>query len=241
MDTFELITKTGLSKKEAAIYTALLEHGTMSMSDISKETHINRPALYMLLPKMKKDGLVSAVQKQKRSFYRAESPSRLLEHYKTEHAEIAQKLETLITEQEQLSHDKPLIKYFEGDHGVRFVFDDVAHTLPRGSTFYRYSSRTGSNTKAFDNTYYVKARETKGLNRLVITSEENAGTKIKKLERSVKAIPKEFDLFEDNIALVIYGNKTAYIDYASKTAFIVESEKIAKFQEKLFKLLYKRL
>jgi sugar-specific transcriptional regulator TrmB len=241
MDTFELLTKTGLSKKEAAIYTALLEHGTMSMSEISKETHINRPALYQLLPKMKKDGLVSAVQKQKRYFYRAESPSRLLEHYKTEHAEIAEKLTALITEQEYLSHDRPLIKYFEGDHGVRFVFDDVAHTLPRGATFYRYSSRVGNNTKAFDDTYYVKARETKQLQRLVISSEEKAGEKVKKLERSIKAVPKEFDLFEDNIALVIYANKTAYIDYASKTAFIVESEKIARFQEKLFKLLYKKL
>ena len=241
MDTFELLTKTGLGKKESAIYTTLLEHGTMSMSDICKETHINRPALYQLLPKMKKDGLVSSIQKQKRLFYRAESPSRLLEHYKTEHAEIAEKLETLIEEQEHLSHDRPLIKYFEGQYGVRFVFDDVAHTLPRGATFYRYSSRTGNNTKGFDNTYYIKARATKQLNRLVITSEEKANTKVKKLERSIKAIPKEFDLFEDNIALVIYGHKTAYIDYASNTAFIVESGKIARFQEKLFKLLYKKL
>jgi predicted transcriptional regulator len=241
MDTFELLTKTGLSKKEAAIYTALLEHGTMSISDISKETHVNRPALYQLLPKMQKNGLVSNVQKQKRTFYRAESPSRLLELYKTEHADIAARLETLIEEQTHLSHDKPLIKYFEGRHGVRFVFDDIAHTLPRGATFYRYSARTGTNTKDFDNTYYIHTRETKQLQRLVITSEEKAGTKAKKLNRSIKAIPKEFDLFEDNIALVIYANKTAYIDYASNTAFIVKSEKIAHFQEKLFKLLYKKL
>ena len=241
MDTFELLTRTGLSKKEAAIYTALLEHGTMSISDISKETHINRPALYHLLPKMQKDGLVSNVQKQKRIFYRAESPNRLLELYKTEHADITTRLEILIKGQEHHSHDKPLIKYFEGRHGVRFVFDDVAHTLPRDATFYRYSARIGTETKDFDNTFYVHARETKQLQRLVITSEEKAEAKVKKLNRTVKAIPKEFDLFEDNIALVIYGNKTAYIDYSSNTAFIVESEKIARFQEKLFKLLYKKL
>lgn len=241
MDTFELLTKTGLSKKEAAVYTALLEHGTMSISDISKETHINRPALYQLLPKMQKEALVSNVQKQKRTFYRAEPPSRILELYKNEHTEISSRLGELIEQQKHVSHDRPLIKYFEGRHGVRFVFDDVAHTLPRGGKFYRYSARTSANTKDFENTYYVKARETKQFERLVISSEEKAQDKEMKLNRSVKAIPKEFDLFEDNISLLIYGNKTAYIDYASNTAFIVESEKIAHFQEKLFKLLYKKL
>ncbi|HEY0964418.1 MAG TPA: helix-turn-helix domain-containing protein [Candidatus Paceibacterota bacterium] len=241
MDTFELLTKTGLSKKEAAVYTALLEHGTLSLSDISRETHINRPALYQLLPKMKKDGLVSAVQKQRRLFYRAESPDRLLEMYKDEHKEIAKRLTELSEAHRYASPDKPLIKYFEGRHGVKFVFDDIAHTLPSDSTFYRYSARAGGKTADFENTYYARVRDTKRIERLVITSEEKASQKPKKLERSVKAIPKEFDLFEDNISLVIYGNKTAYIDYSSNTAFIVESEKIARFQEKLFKLLYKKL
>lgn len=76
---------------------------------------------------------------------------------------------------------------------------------------------------------------------MVIASEIKAAQKPKKLERSIKVIPKEFDLFEDNVSLVIYGNKTAYIDYGSQTAFIVESPKIARFQEKLFRLLYKKL
>lgn len=57
----------------------------------------------------------------------------------------------------------------------------------------------------------------------------------------VKAIPKKFDLFEDNISLIIYGDKIAYVDYNSNTAFIVESAKIARFQEKLFKLHYQLL
>ena len=57
----------------------------------------------------------------------------------------------------------------------------------------------------------------------------------------LRTIPKEFDLFEDNVSMVIYGNKTAHIDYNSKTSSVVESEKIARFQEKLFKLLWKKL
>lgn len=241
MDTFELLSKTGLSKKEASIYTSLLEGGTMSLSDISKETHINRPALYHVLPVLMRKGLVSQIQKQKRQFYSAESPERLLKSYEAEQEELTERLNQLIIEQREISHDRPHIKYFEGRKGVIFVFDDVAHTLPRGGTYYRYTARTGEDMKDFDHTYYAKARTTKQLERLVISSEAKAGNKDKKLERSVRAIPKEFDLFEDNISLLIYGNKTAYIDYSSNTSFIIESSKIAHFQEKLFKLLYKKL
>jgi hypothetical protein len=99
----------------------------------------------------------------------------------------------------------------------------------------------GGDTKQFEHTYYARVRDTKKLERLVITSQEKAQSKVKKLNRSIKAIPKEVDLFEDNISLVIYGDKTAYIDYSSQTSFIIESAKIAHFQEKLFKLLYKNL
>jgi sugar-specific transcriptional regulator TrmB len=240
MDTFELLVQTGLSKKEASVYTALLEGGTMSLSDISKATHINRPALYTLLPKMQKDGYVSLIQKQKRTFYQAESPERILERYTKAHEETAARLAELSTQFHTVNTERPTIKYFEGSHGIRFVFDDIAHTLPFGSTFYRYTSFQGD-TKPYQDTYYMKARETKQLERLVITSEAKAAKKESKLERSVKAIPKDFDLFEDNISLVIYGHKTAYVDYSSQTAFIVESEKIARFQEKLFKLLWGRL
>ena len=240
MDTFEILTRAGLDKKSASVLAALLDKGAMSLSGISKETHINRPALYELLPRLIERGLVSQIRRQKRSFYRAESPLKLLESYKAEHRDIELRLATIAEEYVNQSQDRPIIKYFEGYRGVTFVFDDIVESLPRSSVFYRYSSRTGD-ADTYRNTHYEKMRDAKQIERMVITSEEKASKKSKKLERSVKAIPKEFDLFADNISLVIYGDKTAYIDYDSKTSFIVESAKIAKFQEKLFRLLYKKL
>lgn len=241
MDTFEVLTHVGLNKKEAAVYGALLDHGPATLTTINKLTHINRPALYDLLPRMIKKELIGTQKKQKRTLYVAESPQRLLSRYESEYGEMKERLEELTTTFEASQHVRPAIKYLEGRRGVLFVFDDVAHTLPRGGTFYRYSSRTAGHQKDFDNTYYKKTRESKGIERMVITSQEHAAKKTKKLERSLRVIPKEFDLFEDNVSLVIYANKTAYIDYSSNTSFIVESEKIARFQEKLFKLLWKKL
>jgi sugar-specific transcriptional regulator TrmB len=212
----------------------------MTLTSLSKETHINRPALYELLPKMQRDGVVSQVQKQKRVLYQAEPPAKILVQYKKEQAEVEDKLQELSDQYENQQGDRPVIKYFEGKKGLVFVFDDIAHTLPKGGEFYRYTSHVGD-AQPFKDSYYAKMRDVKKLERLAITSEEKAKNKTKKLDRAVKAIPKEFDLFEDNISLVIYGDKTAYVDYSSQTTFIIESPKIARFQEKLFKLLWKKL
>lgn len=240
MDTFELVSQVGLTKKEAAVYAALVEGGAMTLTELNKETHINRPALYELLPAMKQKEYVTSTKKGKRTYYHAESPAKLLARYEANHYDLKERFLELTKQYEANQHDRPVIKYFEGQKGMRFVFDDIAHTLPRGGQFYRYTSYTGDATP-YKNSYYAKVRETKGIERLVITSEAKAKQKPKKLERSVKAIPRDFDLFEDNVSLVIYGDKTAYVDYDSNTSFIVESEKIARFQEKLFKLLWKKL
>ncbi|MBP9757485.1 MAG: hypothetical protein KBD06_02705 [Candidatus Pacebacteria bacterium] len=240
MDTFEAFSRAGLGKKEASVLAALVDKGVLSISGISKETHINRPALYELLPRMQNAGLIHVVKKNKRALFKAESPARLLESYQSEHREVEKRLSEITAEYTRISHDKPVIKYFEGQRGTTYVFDDVARTLPKGGLFFRYSSRVGD-ASDYKNTLYAGLRDSKSIERMAIVSEDKAKGKTRKLDRSVKAIPKSFDLFADDISLVIYGDKTAYIDYGSKTSFIVESAKIARFQEKLFRLLYKKL
>ncbi len=78
---------------------------------------------------------------------------------------------------------------------------------------------------------------------MVITSDELLRRKDikKKLNREMVAIPKKYDLFEDNVTKVIYGNKVAILDYNSDTSFVIENQKFADFERKIFKLLYKYL
>jgi sugar-specific transcriptional regulator TrmB len=241
MDTFELIRQTGLSKKESAVYASLLDVGQQSLSDLHRNTQINRPALYEVLPRLKHKELVSQVKVKNRFQYVAESPKRLLAQYSKQVEADIKGLSELTETFASQDSSRPSVKYFEGNKGMEFVFDDVIYTLPVGGEFYRYSSRQDVRTKRFENTYYAKNRDKRKLERLVITSSSKAKGKAPKLERAAKAIPENFDLFEDNISLLIYGPKTAYIDYSSKTSFIIESEKIARFQHKLFRLLWKQL
>jgi len=62
-----------------------------------------------------------------------------------------------------------------------------------------------------------------------------------KLTKDVVIIPKDYDIFEDNITKIIYANKVAIIDYNTQECFIIESSIFANFERKIFKLLFKFL
>ena len=76
---------------------------------------------------------------------------------------------------------------------------------------------------------------------MVISSSKAAAPKRKRLERDIVVIPREFDEFDQDVTMTIYGDKVAFIDFSGENSIIIENPMIADFQKKLFKLLYKKL
>jgi hypothetical protein len=69
-------------------------------------------------------------------------------------------------------------------------------------------------------------------------SESTSIAKKPRLEREMVTIPPELDEFTDDVQMVIYGNKVAFIDFNSEASIIIENAFIAGFQLKLFKMLF---
>ena len=88
---------------------------------------------------------------------------------------------------------------------------------------------------------YQARRDAKRLERYVITNKSTLARKPSKLERAIRMIPHGTDLFAYDITQLIYWPKIAFVDYNTETSVIIENPIIAKFQERLFKLLYQRL
>ena len=77
-----------------------------------------------------------------RVHYAAESPRKLLAEYQEKIAQETKGLEALAEVYETADTERPKVKYFDGERGHEFVFDDVIHTLPVGGEFYRYSCKS---------------------------------------------------------------------------------------------------
>ncbi len=240
-DIESVLAQVGLTPHESATYLDLLQNGEATLGTLAKRTGLYRPALYKILPTLTEKGLVGrAHTKGKQQHYRAESPERLetlFENAKLRLHDALPELASLYTNRE----NRPVVRFLEGVAGVRSVFADLLATLSKGDIFYRYSSIKTLPSRTYLPPQYEEIRDRKQLERLVITNAPMAKSKPPRLERETKVVPPEFDLFDDNVSHIIYGNKVAVIDYNTETAIIIESKIIADFQRKLFVLLYRKL
>lgn len=238
-----ILKKIWLWNEESEIYLFLINNQKQSITDLSKKININRPKLYKILPNMEENWLISKVLIWKRYYYIAENPKILNNYFEN----IKKDFDLFIPEIENIysnNFTKPVFKHLSWKAWIKNIFLDIWNSLNKWDVFYRYSSRNSiEKTSISNNEYnkYKKIREEKKLERMVITNDYLNNLKEKKLDKEVVVIPKDFDIFEDNITKIIYWNKVAIIDYNTTESFIIESFVFANFEKKIFKLLFKFL
>lgn len=240
----EFLEKLGLEKHESVVYLALLEYGRSSVSELSRRTGLYRTQVYDALSGLTREELVTVSPKGKYKVYAAESPKLLEKKF----LDLSNRFDEEIAELTVLHRSpevcRPVVKYIEGQKGITAIHDDIVTTLKRGDIYYRYSSSKVTEHEWRHNYLskkYRLLRDQKKLERMVITNLPNKLQKRPRLEREIKVVPPDFDLFEYNISQVIYGNKVAVIDYNTETAVVIENPTIAKFQQKIFQLLFRKL
>lgn len=146
----QILEKLGFSAKEVAVYRAVLEHGPAPVRTIATVSAVNRGTTYDILKSLMEQGLVSYYHQEKKQYFVAEHPEKLLQMVdartaslsaaKGEAAAIIPELASLLSR----AQEKPVVKYYEGDKGIRTILLDVLATmeaLPEpGRSYAVYSS-----------------------------------------------------------------------------------------------------
>lgn len=237
---YETLQTIGLTSDDILIYTTLCQWGRLTLAGVAKHTGIHRPKLYKHMPVLVQKGVVTQVQIGKRVYYVPVEPRQLhdqLQKYIGEFSAEVDALQGVYDRQKQ----KPDVTFLLGKQAYDHLFDDVADVLPKGDVMYRYSARNLHENTFHTSKKYRTRRNNGNLDRLVITSESRAAQKTKRLDRLVRVIPDSYDLLDDNVSQIIYADRTALIDHDNESVFIVRSKKIANFQRKLFKTLWRKL
>lgn len=131
------LTKIGLSEKEAAVYLALLELGSDTVQNIGKKANVNRATTYVILDSLAKKGVVSTVEKGKKTYFAAESPEtlvRLLHLRDAEMKEQDRQLRELLPQLKgiyNLAENKPVVRFYEGKDGLRVMHDEFLRSSDR--------------------------------------------------------------------------------------------------------------
>lgn len=126
-----LFVAIGLTDKEARIYRILLDGGDLSAAEIINRSHLKRGITYNILYKLEKDGLVVQTSKGTKTHFRPESPQKLFDLLERKKAQVdlvtenfSQVLPKLVS-QYKLSVGRPTVRYYEGEEGIREVFEDI--------------------------------------------------------------------------------------------------------------------
>lgn len=238
----ELLHKLGVPEAAARIYLSLLERGPETISDLARRTGLHRPIIYKYLPYLVSKSLVSTSREGKRTIYTAEEPSVLKKLIDSLEKEFAEELPEFLETYER-KKDQPVIRFFEGKRGIRYIYEYLVRTAKPSETLYRYESPKNFtiNKRYYPSLYRQKEDGLHPFERFVITNERTHLARRQRLERHSRAVPAEYDKFEYNITELILGGKVAFIDYGSETASLIEDSTFADFQRQLFLLLFRKL
>lgn len=216
----EVLTKLGLTSEEADIYLSLLNFGSQTAIQISKNTKVKRTYVYKIIQGLILKNLAIKTQKDKTTVFSPLGPDHLLSlaSQKKQEAELAEKsLENIINSLKSFyvaSQDKPVVTIYEGIDGIKKIYEE---TIKESQTIYAVlqTSEVEPTLRDWLKNSYSKRRSDQGIEAKVILSSgklsaeynsRNAQTK-----REVREVPNAKFPFTHEID--IFGSKIAFINY----------------------------
>ena len=126
----------GLTDKETKVYLAALEMGISSIQELSRKSEVNRATTYIQVESLKNKGLVSVIEKDKKTVIMAEKPQRILEiidKRKNEVELIEKGINKLMPDLEAIYNvkaDRPRVRFMDTQAGFHFFLEDIMKRRP---------------------------------------------------------------------------------------------------------------
>ena len=241
----EQLEKIGLAEKEAKVFLASLELGSSAVQEIAKKAGINRATTYVIIEKLMKKGLMSSVEKGKKTYFQTEDTKRLLKLLEEQEEGLKRKeeefkkylpeLETLYN----IAEEKPKVRFFEGKDGLETIREEFLKTkdklieaiTPVDELFELFPNHA--------NNYSPRRIKSKIASKLLYTSSKGAIFPLKDEEklREAKFIPK--DKFPIHSDVAIFGDKVAIASLRGKlVGVIIDDKSITQTMRSLFYLAW---
>ncbi|MFA6548230.1 MAG: helix-turn-helix domain-containing protein [Candidatus Magasanikbacteria bacterium] len=240
MDLSVHFEKLGFNKNKQKTYLSLLSLGQATAKQIAEHSGIERTTVYKIAEELLKEGLAEKIPGKINS-YAITNPNKLVE-IQNENKKTAELMLPELLGLLSSTTIKPKLKFYEGDEGVKKVFEDP-FDMSRGSVVKSFSSAENIMSR-FGSVYarhYTEERIHKKIKRLslrpitdqpkskndweVYTSEEM-------VLREIRFLPPQI---KNNTLIQIYNNKIGVIGTKEENyAFILESKELCLLMDQVF-------
>lgn len=248
----KVLKSLNFSEKEIHIYLAMIGLDQATASMISKESNINRTTVYDVLMLLIKKGLVSKIKKSSKTYFYALPPDKLVDYLEREKRERDKELDLqkekikkimpeLISMQNIHSKNKPKVRLFEGEKGMREAYED---SLTAGGLIFAYANveEMHKGLPNFFPEYYARRTKANIHIKTILPQNNDSIMRAKKDSeemRTTKFLPSEKMTFSPEIN--IYNNKVLIASWKEKMAIIIESKELADFHKLTHELLWESL
>ncbi len=240
----EKLISLGFDANEAKVYVALLEFGSAGVSAIAKKAHVNRTTAYDILSRLVEMELATMAVETKKQTYHAEPLEKLpvvLEKRALESAQQAKQAQQLVGELKLVagrSSKKPRIRLFEGEQGIKSLYEDSLLSKEEIRSFSSTDSLEG-----FDPAYlhqYYRRRAGRNIFIKAIINDVSSAQQYKrqdaKLNREIRIVP--FEKMNVKPETYVYENKVAIFSLKERFGVLIESQDIADALKKLYDLAW---
>lgn len=122
----DLLLKAGLSSREVALYTTLSSQGEMMASELSKKSGLIRTNVYDVLNSLIKKGLVAYVIRNRKKYFMASEPLKIIDYLNTQSRDIEEtkeQINSILPKLKPLNFDsqRPQIEIYEGKEGMKTI------------------------------------------------------------------------------------------------------------------------
>ncbi|MFH0860689.1 MAG: helix-turn-helix domain-containing protein [Candidatus Altiarchaeota archaeon] len=245
----EILEKIGLSKAEVRVYVTLLELGSTPSSRVVDETGFRKSTVYESIRRLQERGLVSYVIKDKRRYYEAQNPDRLvdflddrrkeLEEYEVDVRKIIPKLKKGF----DLLKPHAEAHVLAGIEGFKTMRDDVLKNADKGLLLIGAISKEGDVMPGFFRNWN-EARQIKKIHMRVLNKESSRQKAMAKKEFmgeyfNMRFLPEEL---ESPAVINIYGDRVVNVLWKKKhpLCFMLINSDIADSYRKYFEYLWKK-
>ncbi|MCX6763972.1 MAG: hypothetical protein NTZ97_04595 [Candidatus Moranbacteria bacterium] len=241
------LSQFNLKESEIITYVALLEIGTATIQEISRQTKINRVTTYAAIDKLKDAGLVAGSKKGKRLLFVAEDPEILRSIINRKSQQLEQNkeaLENLILPTLRaidISEEKrPQIKFFEGLNGIYKVYDDYVLKYKDVVSYGSYDSVLKVSSEKMEIDYFSELQKRKIFFRSILENTE-LNKKFAGLSKGVMHTKFLEPGLKVSADILIFGSTVALISYDTVVATLIEDESISKSMKMFFEFMWERL
>ncbi|MDF1496857.1 MAG: helix-turn-helix domain-containing protein [Patescibacteria group bacterium] len=243
-DLKECLAEYGLSDKESLVYLSMLELGPASVQDIAKKSGVNRATTYVMIESLKRRGLMSTFDQGKKTMFVAESPERLKRLIEKDVRLIQEKedrlkeaLPSFLALYNSSTQEKPIVKFFEGEEGVRSAREIMMQTRGEMLNFVAINEETLSISKIDERQRVEAGKRIHG--KIIMAIKE--GLKSPYFDRTnweVKHIAYESYPFTGDLHL--FDNKVLYIIMKAKPiAFLLESPEVYALTRAMYEAVWR--